>query len=274
MLPKSYIMENKINYAAMSLDEIIFIERNQSYGAFDLRRSYPEHIKRSLLGLLFFITVAIAGQKIISLWHPSTASKEITIVANITDVKPPPTIPDKPKITPPSHGNPNAATAAVAVLEPVKNNVPEKDSIPARDPNLDISDHAQAGKPEDKAGSPDGPALGEGNTEPPKEPELVNWATEMPEYPGGENALGDFIRHHMEYPDYEAGIGVHGKVAVGFIVDENGKVTNVRVLKGVSKGIDREAMRVVKMLKDFKPGSQNGHKVRVNMVMPIVFNLE
>jgi protein TonB len=269
---KSYIMENKINYAAMSLDEIIFIDRNKFYGAYDLRRSYPEHIKRSLLGLLFFITLAVAGQKILSLWHPSTALEESIIVCKLAEVQPP-TIPDKPKISPPSHGNPNAATAAVAVLEPAKDNIPEKDTTLAPDPNPDLSDHPQAGIPGEKAGSPEGTGLAETKVEEPKEPQLVNWAEFMPEYPGGDEALNAFLKNNLEYPRYEAEERIQGKVSVGFIIDENGKVTNIHVMKGVSRGLDDEAMRVVKLLHDFKPGSQSGRKVRVSYVIPIAFRL-
>jgi protein TonB len=254
----------------MSLDEIIFIGRNKSYGAYDLRCSYPEHIKRSLLGLLFFITVAIAGQRIFSLWHPSMALEENIVVCKLADVKPP-TIPDKPKISPPSHGNPNAATTAVAAYTSARDNAAPKDTTPTPDPNTDISDHAQPGEPGEKPGNPEGTGLAETKVEEPKEPQLVNWAEFMPEFPGGESALGDFIRHHLEYPTYELENGIGGKTVVGFIIDENGKVTNVHILKGVTKGIDKEAMRVVKMLPDFTPGSQSGRKVRVSFVLPIAF---
>jgi protein TonB len=267
-------MENKINYAAMSLDEIIFIGRNQSYGAYDLRRSYPEHVKRSLLGLLFFITVAIAGQRIYALWHPFTAEKKIETVVTLSDkvdVQPP--IADKPKVQPPNQGKPNAATAAVATYTPANDNIPEKDTTLAPDPNLDISDHAQTGTPGETEGSEKGTALGKGVEEAPKEPQLVNWAEIMPEYPGGESVLYDFVRKHLEYPRYELETGIQGKVTVGFIIDENGKVTNVHVMKGVSRGIDNEAIRVVKLLHDFTPGSQSGRKVRVNFVLPLVFAL-
>ena len=258
----------------MSLDEIIFIDRNQSYGAYDLRRSYPEHIKRSLLGLLFFITIAGAGQKIFSLWHPSITEKTIETViqlADKVDIEQP--LIDKPKIQPPKLGQATAATMALTTLTPANDNTPEKDSTQTPDPNLDVSDHTRAGTPGETLGSEKGTALSSDKVETPKEPETVNWATEMPQYPGGETALTDFVRKHLEYPRYEAEIGIQGRVVVGFIIDENGKVTNVRVMKGVSKGIDNEAIRVVKMLHDFKPGSQNGRKVRVSYVLPLSFAL-
>lgn len=258
----------------MSLDEIIFIDRNQTYGAYDLRRSYPEHVKRSLLGLLFFITVSIAGQRIFSLWHPSIAEKTIETVIHLTD---------KIKIKPPvlevkclgvqKQGKPNAATTAVAIIQPAKDNTAEKDTTLTPDPSLDISDHVQPGTPGEPVGNTHGTAPGGGKEEAPKEPQLVNWADVMPEYPGGENALGDFVRNHLEYPRYEAEERIQGKATVGFIIDENGKVTNVHIVKGVSRGLDNEAIRVVKMLHDFKPGSQSGRKVRVSYVIPLAFAL-
>ena len=256
----------------MSLDEIIFIDRNQSYGAYDLRRSYPDHIKRSLLGLLFFITIAGAGQKILSLRHPSKAETMDGIVCHLSPDIPIPMI-EKPIIKPPKLGQATAATMALATLAPARDNTTEKDTTQTLDPNLDISDHTQKGTPGETLGRENGTALSSDKVETPKEPETVNWATEMPQYRGGETALTDFVRNHLEYPRYEAEIGIQGRVAVGFIIDENGKVTNIRIIKGISKGIDNEAMRVVKLLHDFKPGSQNGRKVRVSYVLPLSFAL-
>ena len=255
----------------MSLDEIIFIDRNQTYGAYDLRRSYPDHIKRSLLGLLFFITAAIAGQRIFSLWHPSMATKIDGVVCSLSPDIIIPVI-EKPKISPPSPGKPNAATTAIALLTSAREDTPEKDTTQTSDPNLDISDHIQAGEVGEKLGPEKGTAFAE-SKEAPKDPPLVNWAEFMPEYPGGDKALIDFMRKNLEYPRYEAETGIQGKVAVGFIIDENGKVTNVHIVKGVTRGLDNEAMRVVKMLHDFKPGSQSGRKVRVSYVLPLAFAL-
>ena len=258
----------------MSLDEIIFIDRNQSYGAFDLRRSYPEHIKHSLVGLLFFITVAGIGQKIFSLWHPSITEKTIETVIHLADkvdIQQP--LIEKPKIQPPNQGRPNAATAAIALLTPAQDNITETDTTQTPDPNLEISDHAQAGTPGERPGIETGTAYSQGKVEEPKEPQLVNWAEIMPEYPGGEKALYQHLKNNLEYPRYEAEEHIQGKVSVGFIIDENGKVTNIHIVKGVTRGLDNEAVRVVKMLHDFKPGSQSGRKVRVSYVLPLSFAL-
>ena len=97
---------------------------------------------------------------------------------------------------------------------------------------------------------------------------------QMPEFPGGETALLKYIGNHISYPDYESHLGISGKAIVGFVVDEKGRVTDVKILRGVSAGLDREAIRVIRSLPDFKPGMQSGRNVKVSYVVPIKFQAE
>jgi protein TonB len=96
---------------------------------------------------------------------------------------------------------------------------------------------------------------------------------QMPEYPGGEAALLQFVQKNVRYPDVERENDIQGRVVVGFIVNEDGSLSDVMIKKGVSKGIDKEALRVVNMLPKFKPGKAQGKPVRVQFVLPIMFKL-
>lgn len=91
----------------------------------------------------------------------------------------------------------------------------------------------------------------------------------MPEYPGGESELYKFLARELVYPD-DAGSEV-GEVLVGFSIGMDGSVSGVRVLKSVSPALDAEAVRVVKMMKYWKPGTRNGKPVRAEMSIPINF---
>lgn len=102
---------------------------------------------------------------------------------------------------------------------------------------------------------------------------LYESADVMPEYPGGMAALGAFLSENIEYPLDARETGIQGKVYVGFIVEADGEVTNVNVLKGIGGGCDEEAARVVKMMPKWKPGTIDGKKVRVKYTLPISFKL-
>ena len=97
---------------------------------------------------------------------------------------------------------------------------------------------------------------------------------EMPEFPGGEQALRKFIANNIEYPVSAQENGIQGKVYVTFVVDKNGDVANARIARGVDPALDREALRVVNSLPKWIPGKQRGQNVNVSYTVPINFALQ
>ena len=95
----------------------------------------------------------------------------------------------------------------------------------------------------------------------------------MPEFPGGDLGLMKYIQKNVKYPPIAKEYNITGKVYVSFIVDKSGLVTNVKVVRGVDKNLDAEAVRVVKSLPKYKPGKQRGKPVRVMFTIPINFTL-
>ena len=95
----------------------------------------------------------------------------------------------------------------------------------------------------------------------------------MPEFPGGDLGLMKFIQKNVKYPAIAKEYNITGKVYVSFIVDRQGKVTNVKIVRGVDKNLDAEAFRVVSSLPKYKPGRQRGKAVRVMFTIPINFTL-
>ena len=95
----------------------------------------------------------------------------------------------------------------------------------------------------------------------------------MPEFPGGDLGLMKYIQKNVKYPAIAKEYNITGKVYVSFIVDKKGSVTNVKIVRGVDKNLDAEAMRVVKSLPKYKPGKQRGESVRVMFTIPINFTL-
>ena len=96
---------------------------------------------------------------------------------------------------------------------------------------------------------------------------------DMPEFKGGEKALLKYIADHVVYPEMAKENDIQGTVYVGFVVNEKGKVTNVSILRGVDPLLDKEAIKVIENLPDWKPGKQSGKNVKVRMQVPIKFQL-
>lgn len=114
--------------------------------------------------------------------------------------------------------------------------------------------------------------------EPPKhvveETKIFTVVEQMPMYPGGNAALMGYLRDNIKYPTVAAENGVQGRVVVGFVVERDGSITDVNILRGVDPSLDREAMRVVKSMPRWNPGKQNGSAVRVKYQVPVSFRLQ
>ena len=97
---------------------------------------------------------------------------------------------------------------------------------------------------------------------------------DMPEFPGGEMALRQYIANAIKYPVIAQENGIQGKVYVTFVVDKDGTISDARIARGVDPSLDKEALRVVNMLPKWKPGKQRGKAVRVSYTVPINFVLQ
>lgn len=96
---------------------------------------------------------------------------------------------------------------------------------------------------------------------------------QMPEYVGGEQAMYKFISEHINYPAQAKEEGIEGRVFISFIVETDGKISTVEILKGIGGGCDEEAMRVIEEMPNWNPGKQRGKNVRVQYRVPIKFTL-
>lgn len=97
---------------------------------------------------------------------------------------------------------------------------------------------------------------------------------EMPEFPGGENALRSYIAKSIKYPIIAQENGIQGKVYVSFVVDKDGGISDAKIVRNVDPSLDKEALRVINSLPKWKPGKQRGKPVRVAYTVPISFVLQ
>jgi len=106
------------------------------------------------------------------------------------------------------------------------------------------------------------------------EDQKVFFAVENPaEFPGGMVALMKFVRNTLRYPAEARRMGIEGNVHIKFIVDQNGDISNVEIVKGINQSLNEEAIRIVKLFPKWNPGMQNGRTVKSQFVLPIPFKL-
>ena len=106
------------------------------------------------------------------------------------------------------------------------------------------------------------------------EAEVFTIVEQMPSFPGGDAKMYEYLGKNIKYPQIARETGIQGRVFVNFVVEPDGSVSNVKVLRGIGGGCDEEAMRVVKAMPKWSPGKQRGKTVRVSYTLPVVFKLQ
>lgn len=103
---------------------------------------------------------------------------------------------------------------------------------------------------------------------------VYNTVEEMPEFPGGQNALMRWLADNLKYPMEAAEDGIQGRVVVKFVIDKNGNVTNPTVARSVCDALDAEALRIVRSMPKWTPGKQDGKCVAVEYSLPVAFRID
>lgn len=106
------------------------------------------------------------------------------------------------------------------------------------------------------------------------EAEIFKVVEEMPEFPGGAAKMMEYIQKNIKYPMMARESDIQGRVFVNFVVEPDGSITNVTVMRGIGGGCDEEALRVVQSMPNWKPGKQRGSAVRCSFTVPIIFKLQ
>ena len=116
---------------------------------------------------------------------------------------------------------------------------------------------------------------------PPPKPKQEEVADEIfvvvevqPEFPGGNTAMMKFLSDNIKYPVIAQENGIQGRVITNFVVERDGSITDVQVVRGVDPSLDKEAVRVIQSMPRWKPGQQRGSAVRVRFTLPVVFRLQ
>jgi periplasmic protein TonB len=265
---------------ASTLNEIVFSKRNREYGAYDLRIHYESRLTKAFaIGSVLFIT-GMAAPTIYAKLNPNT-NKEI-------EVKLPPAINPpvhereiyKPPIPPEEKlpEIPKPSTTKFVPFELVEKPV-EVEEVPTQAtlsiaPPANVTNVGPADAVEVIIDDSPKPAETIVTIAPKEEDGVVLNVSEVAKYEGGNLALAKFLQKNLKYPIEAAKSGVSGKVYLSFVIDKFGKISDLKIDRGIGFGCDEEAMRVVSLMPNWKPAHQNGNKVKSKFTLPIVFQLE
>jgi periplasmic protein TonB len=253
-------------------EDIVFEYRNKAYGAYENRRAYSKHVLLGWIITVLSTGLVLAYPKIAEWIKGQTATEEPVLkTVKYTDLAPPPPIQNTPP--PPQVNIPPPVKTIIKYLPPkvTDKEIVEEEEMPT------IEEVKQ-----NDVGSENIEGTGEVIFEEPVE-EVVQEEDEdkifmvveqQAEFEGGLQALGKFIQKNLRYPASARRMGTEGQVFVSFVIDREGKISDIQVVKGISADCDKEAMRVVSLMPNWKPGKQNGRPVKSRFVLPIRFRLE
>jgi len=252
--------------------DLVFDPRYRAYGGYELRTNSSKRLIRSLViaGVLFILIVS--APLLLKQIFPKKAEKEMRVRV-LTDIRL-----EKPKvenilkeIPPPPVPLSNSIKFVTPVVKPDEQ---VSEEVPPTQKEL-IEEKAAIGNVNVENGNDiAAPAVSENAriTEESDLPLLV--ADQMPQFPGGEREMMRFIRFNLHYPPSAQENGVQGTVILNFVVDREGKITNIKVIKGIGFGCDEESVRVLQKMPLWTPGKQKGQAVLVSFTMPIRFVLK
>ena len=276
---------SKIDLISSDWVDLVFEGRNKAYGAYRLRKSTTKRNILAMVAVVLLLIVAFIILTVTNFVDEQRAKVAMTQVAELTNY-------DQPKKKAEVKQK-KVEVEPERVVERVKSSIKftapviKKDEEVKPDEELKTQDELMSTKTAigtlDVKGNDD--ANGEilkakdviAEPEPPKHEEenkVFDIVEQQPLFPGGPAALMKYLSENTKYPVVAQENGVQGRVTVQFVVEKDGSISDVHVLRGVDPSLDKEAVRVVKSMPRWTPGKQNGINVRVNYRVPVLFRLQ
>lgn len=261
-----------------TLDDIVFEHRNKAYGAYELRTGYTANLNRAFwIGIGCFMLMLLTNFIFARQKDKNLAETGIIIdLQKIPDEKVPEI--EKPKEIEPPKEVEQVKTIAYLVPEVVEET--QNETPPPTQDAIEvavISDKTQEGRVSESIS--ESPPV-EAPSAAVKAVEIVEnnlpftSVEENPSFMGGVKEMYKFLAQNLTYPSAAQRANIQGKVFLKFIVEKDGSITGVEIMKGIGFGCDEEAARVVKLMPKWIAGRQNGRNVRVIFTIPVFFKLD
>ncbi|MBC7554258.1 MAG: energy transducer TonB [Taibaiella sp.] len=254
--------------------DIIYENRNKFYGGYELRRNYVRRMKKA--GLFMMLTVSSTVLlSFISLRKDATnrsilpATPTVLTTIDMKKAVTPEVLPPRPSTPPPPPAPTKIFTVPKITNEEIK---PEQQMSEVHDlkntavGTSDAKGDSMATDMSSAPKGPTGPAITIAAT-----PVIPTFIEQMPLFDGDLNA---YLSANLEYPEMARNAGVEGRVAVTFIVNEDGSISDVAITRGIGAGCNEEALRVIQKMPRWKPGKNNGKPAKVYYTQPISFRLQ
>ena len=282
-------MAKDVDLSSQEWRDLIFDHRNKDFGAYTLRKtSIARHNKAMIVVILFIILVVVLAyvvkgiQQAIEESRPKDEIEQVMVNIATEEVEE-----EEEEVVQERYEEPEPEALPEEILNTVKVTeilIAEDEDVKAED-EIKSADELQQtetafGQTNFDQGTDDRNVVREHKDEviveeKTPEPEQVFTAVEqMPAFPGGDAELMKYLSSHINYPPMAMENNIQGRVIVQFVVTKTGKVGEVRVVRGVDRDLDNEAVRVVKSLPDFIPGKMNGQAVNVWYTLPVTFKLQ
>ena len=251
-------------------DEMLFENKNKNYGAFLIRKLYDKNLLMALLITLITTVFLFCLPLIIQWFNAETVEPVKQKVIEYTELMAPPpideTVPPPPPVAPPP-----PVKTTIKFLPPV---VKPDQEVTEEIATQEELEEADPGTETVEGNGIEGLTDGEGIIEEPVEETPFLIVEQMPQFPGGEEALFAYLNKNIKYPAMAKENHITGTVYISFVVRSDGKISDVKVLRGISGGCNEEAIRVVSSMPEWKPGKQAGKSVPVSYNLPISFKLK
>ena len=276
---------SKVDLIDKNWVELVFDGRNKEYGAYVLRKETGMRNIKSML-LVFAVIIAIMAGVAAKVAIENAFPKKVAMETDVELTK----LAEKKEAK--VEKKAPVKVEEQKVVEKVKSSVKFTPPVIKKDDEVKPEEELKSQEDLNKTNTAIGSFDVKGNDEtggevlkakeviaqpePPKEEEtkVFDVVEVMPTFPGGQQALFEWLSKNIKYPVVAEENGVQGRVIVTFVVERNGSITDVQVAKSVDPSLDKEAVRVVKAMPHWIPGKQNGSAVRVKFTVPVTFRLQ
>ena len=254
--------------------ELVFDAKNHEYGAYELRRnSSKRHFRALVIASIVFVFL-VSSPVWLKQILPKTVEKDVS-VRTLADIKI-----EKPKedeilkeVPPPPPPMRNTIKFIPPVIKPDEMVTDEEQPVLVKE--VIESKQAVSNVTFDKGTDDLAAPVATQNTKITEETDVPFVIVEqMPQFPGGEKEMMKFIKNNLRYPTVATEMGISGTVIVNFVVDKDGKITRIKVVRGIGGGCDEEAVRVLSKMPAWSPGKQGGRAVLVSYTVPFKFMLQ
>ncbi len=269
----------KIDLTSTAWCELVFEGKNKAYGAYEMRQTSASRHNKAMIVVIILIVIALSLPALLKIVTPEggeEAMTEVTTLANLEvpeeknneeefkkpDLPPPPPLKSSIKFTPPvikkdeevreedemkNQEDLNLDKTAISIAD-----IQGTDDINGKD-IADVREVVQEVKE--------------------VKPVIYQTVEQMPQFPGGDAELMKYLSSNIKYPQAALENNIEGRVIVQFVVDKNGSVSGVQVLRGLDRLCDQEAVRVVESMPQWIPGKHNGIAVAVYYRVPVTFKI-